>query len=191
MFLLLLLSTIQALSTGLDGGKELCLGVQGKKTALFQISFVVSGFQEDNIEMKFYSPRKTLLKSSIKQKEGNYKEIMTDDGQYEVCFKSLDKYYKLISFNFDFVEENDLALAETMDQMAEEMKQAYRSLKTIQNNQHYQNDRENEHQRMLESTEKKLWWCSAGKMGALIVICISQIYMLTGYFKGKSFGPNV
>lgn len=57
--------------------------------------------------------------------------------------------------------------------MAEDMKVAYRSLKTISNNQHYQNDRENEHQRMLESTEKKLWWCSAGKMVALIVICVS------------------
>lgn len=30
---------------------------------------------------------------------------------YEVCFKTLDKYYKLISFDFDFIEDNDLALA--------------------------------------------------------------------------------
>ena len=48
---------------------------------------------------------------------------MTDDGVYEVCFKSQDKYYKLISFNFDFIEsEDNLASAgivgyklETMD----------------------------------------------------------------------------
>lgn len=38
---------------------------------------------------------------------------MSDDGMYEVCFKTLDKYYKLISFDFDFIEDNDLALAGT------------------------------------------------------------------------------
>ena len=44
---------------------------------------------------------------------------------------------------------------------------------------------------MLEDTEKKLQWCSFGKMAALVIICVSQIYMLTGYFKNKSFGPSV
>lgn len=44
---------------------------------------------------------------------------------------------------------------------------------------------------MLDSTEKKLWWCSAGKMLALLTICGFQIYMLTGYFKDRTFGPNV
>jgi hypothetical protein len=40
---------------------------------------------------------------------------MTDDGVYEVCFKSQDKYYKLISFNFDFIEgEDNLASAGTL-----------------------------------------------------------------------------
>ena len=56
---------------------------------------------------------------------------MSDDGMYEVCFKTMDKYYKLISFDFDFIEEDEFALAETMDNMAKDLKNAYRSMQTI------------------------------------------------------------
>ena len=48
------------------------------------------------------------------------------DGLYEICFKPLDKYYKLLSFDFDFSDSEKhllsgisyVKLLENMDQVA-------------------------------------------------------------------------
>ena len=42
----------------------------------------------------------------LKKKEYSHKELLRLDGLYEICFRPLDKYYKLISFDFDFIEED-------------------------------------------------------------------------------------
>lgn len=54
--LAVLLCTAWGLSTGLDGNKEACFGIQGRKQGVFQITYVVSGFQEENFEMRVSAP---------------------------------------------------------------------------------------------------------------------------------------
>jgi hypothetical protein len=76
-----------------------------------------------------------VLKLISKQKESVHKQVLAEDGLYEVCFKPLDKYYKLISFDFDFSDSsNNLVLAETMDTVAKDLKDAYRDMQKISKN---------------------------------------------------------
>ena len=64
------------------------------------------------------------------------------DGLYEICFKSLDKYYKLISFDFDFSDTEkhlltgitDIKLLENMDQVSDDLALAYRDMQKISRN---------------------------------------------------------
>jgi hypothetical protein len=44
---------------------------------------------------------------------------------------------------------------------------------------------------VLDSTEKQVKICAIAKVAVLIVVCFIQIYMISSFFKNKSFGPIV
>ena len=87
-----------------------------------------------------------MIKSHRNIREDNIKVTVKEAGEYELCFKNLDNYYKTISFDID-IAGVDKNYANKTDMLTAEntLKRAHMKMQKVYRNQHFQFDREHIH----------------------------------------------
>ncbi|CAD8064714.1 unnamed protein product [Paramecium primaurelia] len=194
-----LLQLINSVSIGVEGGSVKCFFFDGFDGQIVKVPYVVTGINEENVFVELFE---TILENNIEynktlesqegKREGQLKHIVKGKKEIYLCFQSNDSYYKIFSFDIDIsgVDKN-FADKNQLDETEGSLKQVLSKMHKVYRNQHFQIDRENYHEKLMESTENQVKWCALCKIVVLMSVCLIQIYMLTNFFKDKSFGPSV
>ncbi|CAD8136862.1 unnamed protein product [Paramecium pentaurelia] len=156
------------------------------------VNYQISGLDENKTEITIESENGDKLVKKQNTKEGALKQLLRDKGTYYICFKSLSKGYKTVSFDFDMEGvDKEYAQSEQFNEMSKELSRTNRNFQTIYRNQNWITDRENAHQILLEQTQQNVKWCASAKIGILIIIAITQISVVYYFFKDKDFSARV
>ncbi|CAD8053951.1 unnamed protein product [Paramecium primaurelia] len=149
------------------------------------VNFQVSGMDENKTEIIIKSENNDQLLQKVNGKEGSLKQTLKEIGTYFICFKSLNRSFKTVSFDFDVDgDDKEYAQSEQFNQMSKELSRTNRNFQSIYRNQNWITDRENSHKIILENTQKSIYWCSITKIGVLILITILQTIFVYKFFKG-------
>ncbi|CAK55734.1 unnamed protein product (macronuclear) [Paramecium tetraurelia] len=156
------------------------------------VNYQISGVDENKTEITIESENGDKLIKKSNTKEGALKQMLREKGTYYICFKSLSKGYKTVSFDFDMEGvDKEYAQSEQFSDMSKELSRTNRNFQTIYRNQNWITDRENAHQMLLEQTQQNVKWCASAKIGILLIIAITQISVVYYFFKGKDFSGSV
>ncbi|CAD8155818.1 unnamed protein product [Paramecium octaurelia] len=196
MTYLLLITTLIVLGSSLStqlSQQPTCFIVNSpEENSNLTVNYIVSGLDENQTDVFIKKKDGEVLIKVQNTKDGKIREILKDKGNYYVCFQSRDKSYKMVSFDFDLEGvEKEYAQTEQFEQMSKELQKTQKNFQSIYRNQHWISDRESAHALILDQTEKSVQWCTVIKVGILIVISLSQIYIVYNYFKDKDFNGQV
>ncbi|CAD8049934.1 unnamed protein product [Paramecium sonneborni] len=148
------------------------------------VNFQVSGLDEEKTEIIIKSENGDKLLQKLNGKEGSLKQILNEVGIYYICFRSLNRNSKTLSFDFDIDGiDKEYAQSEQFNQMSKELSRTNRNFQSIYRNQNWITDRENAHKIILEDTQKSIYWCAITKIGVLTLITITQVIFVYKYFK--------
>ena len=105
--LFLLYACTHALYFTLEPTKEQCFGLAVGKGKSFFGEYVISGQGEENVITRCTGPNgKIDYMSPRKAKEGKFNAKSTEGGTHSICFRTVDKAQKTISFEFGLEDEN-------------------------------------------------------------------------------------
>ncbi|CAD8055332.1 unnamed protein product [Paramecium primaurelia] len=193
---LLILSTLIVLGSSLStqlSQKPTCFLVNSpEENSHLTVNYIVSGLDENQTDVFIKKKDGEILIKVQNTKDGRIRELLKDKDNYYVCFQSRDQSYKMVSFDFDIEGvDKEYAQSEQFELMSKELQKTQKNFQNIYRNQHWISDRENAHAIILDQTEKSVQWCAVIKVGVLIVISLSQIYIVYNYFKDKDLSGQV
>lgn len=82
--------------------KPMCFFVKTYEENIYlNVNYMVSGLDEDNNLFYITSEDQSILLLIDGVKEKVLRELLSEKGTYYLCFKSKDKSYKMVSFDFD------------------------------------------------------------------------------------------
>eukprot|EP00828_Plagiopyla_frontata_P044202 TRINITY_DN7142_c0_g1_i1.p1 TRINITY_DN7142_c0_g1~~TRINITY_DN7142_c0_g1_i1.p1 ORF type:complete len:175 (+),score=30.07 TRINITY_DN7142_c0_g1_i1:138-662(+) len=163
------------------------------KTDHLEISYVVSGVGQKEVALKIYEEFSDNRIATLFQQQGQAEfshtfEAKKDNQIVKICFENQDSNKKNLQFDFKLISEKqkDLVTKDDLGQLMYQLKSSQRGLFKIYENQQIQQIRDETHAKRLEKIETKVKWSSILKISILILLCIAQIYVLTGLFSKKS-----
>ncbi|CAK71208.1 unnamed protein product (macronuclear) [Paramecium tetraurelia] len=146
---------------------------------------------EDKTEIIIKSENDDQLLQKTNGKEGSLKQTLNEIGTYFICFRSLNRSYKTVSFDFDIDgDDKEYAQSEQFNQMSKELSRTNRNFQSIYRNQNWITDRENSHKIILENTQNSIYLCGIAKIGVLILITVTQAIVVYKFFKGIEFSSH-
>lgn len=186
LFTVLLISPTLSVTINLPKYGQFCLFRDLKANETFGGSYVVSGYNSDKVNLKVMKATEVLT-SLEKQKEGNWEIMAQKEGEYKACFKNTAKQESLVSVEFAEAEEqnavNKTLTTQNIVEVNSMLNQAFARIRKVRTNLGFQKTRGNTHGKNLDSLNVQLQWSAFFKILTLAVIAVSQVYVLTGYFK--------
>ena len=187
--LFLLYACTHALYFVLPTTKEQCFGLQVGKGKGFFGEFVISGQGEENVITRCTAPSgKIDYMSPRKAKEGKFQAKSIEGGTHNLCFRTVDKVEKTISFEFglddDNQDEESLLGTENIDPLSNSLRDLGKQLDGVYRNIHFYQRREKVHRDLTEQTCDRVMMSAVIKMVVLALVGFLQIYILRGFFSG-------
>ena len=187
--LFLLYACTHALYFTLDPTKEQCFGLSVGKGKSFWGEFVISGQGEENVITRVTGPGgKIDYMSPRKAKEGKFQNKSEAGGIHNLCFRTVDKAQKTISFEFaleDEAQNEDALLSnENIDPLSNSLRDLGKQLDGVYRNIHFYQRREKVHRDLTEQTCDRVMFAAVVKMIVLTLVGFLQIYILRGFFSG-------
>ncbi|KAL4456216.1 hypothetical protein ABPG74_014177 [Tetrahymena malaccensis] len=187
-------SLLHALDININGRDLYCFYQELFQNEHLVVRYEVSGYKADQFRFSIYEdysdPSKQPLYELNNQKSHTYNLTATKQNEYKVCFQSLDNSGKILQFELNrinsYVDES-YADDKKLQQAYNESVQTYYTLNEIYTNMRHTLLRLEVQNKILESTESKVKWCSIIKMILMISITTIQIVFLTGLFKDQSY----
>ncbi|EDK31687.2 emp24/gp25L/p24 family protein (macronuclear) [Tetrahymena thermophila SB210] len=190
----LVFSCSYALDININGRDIYCLYQQLFQNEHLVVRYEVSGYKPDQFRFSVYEDFSDTSKQPLyevyNQKSHIYNLTATKQHEYKVCFQSLDNSGKILQFELNRINnsaDDSYADDKKLQQAYNESVQAYYTLNDIYTNMRHTLLRLEVQDKILESTESKVKWCSIIKMILMISITTIQIVFLTGLFKDSSY----
>ena len=151
-------------------------------------SYIVSGYNEENMALQVFSPSNEMIHVIEREREGNFQVNITETGEYRACFRNLEKELSYISFEWfapladnkgGNVGQNEL------NNFGIELRDTVRALKEVRTNLNFQRTRDSVHTNILEKLESRISWSSFFKVLAIAGFAGAQFFILTGLLKKK------
>jgi len=151
-------------------------------------SYIVSGYNEQNMALQIFSPNNEVIHVIEREKEGNFQLNITETGEYRACFRNLEKDLSYVSFEWfapladgksGGVNTNELT------DLGKNLEKTVKSVKDVRRNLNYQKIRENVHATNLEELESRISWSSFFKVLSIAGFAGGQFFILTGLLNKK------
>eukprot|EP00825_Cyclidium_porcatum_P035185 TRINITY_DN36908_c0_g1_i2.p1 TRINITY_DN36908_c0_g1~~TRINITY_DN36908_c0_g1_i2.p1 ORF type:complete len:218 (+),score=41.08 TRINITY_DN36908_c0_g1_i2:177-830(+) len=177
--------------------QEFCITSRAFRDESLCIHYIISGQQEKNVIMNIYDGESTNTKPIHTSKlVSEYKYTLKNNDTidrfqtYKICFISTDSKKKVLTFDVHVKGSRSnmgsgdiLATKSNMNQQIDLMSKTFNNIEKIYRNQRYQSIRQQTHQEIMQEIDQKIKWCSLFKVFIIIIICITQISIIKGYFK--------
>merc|ERR1711971_930304 len=85
--------------------QQQCFHKHIKRGQFLRGNYVISGYDEDQIEFYVYDEQGKDMVAHKQQTEGDFEFHSNSDQTYQICFLPLDSNKKVISFDFSLPEE--------------------------------------------------------------------------------------
>ena len=192
LVLVALVAHVQGLYFVLNGYQQLCMGLTVGKGNAFRGAYVVSGQGERNVLVRVVAPEGTVQYSSPpRSNEGSFELTSAEGGTHNLCFRVADSTQKTISFEYTASEakEAELATESELDPLQESISSMSKYMDKVYRNIHFFERRERVHRDLTERTCDRVLWSALVKMFVLAIITCVQVYVLRGFFDGKTSKP--
>ncbi|KAL4504423.1 hypothetical protein ABPG72_009869 [Tetrahymena utriculariae] len=190
----LVVSCSYALDININGRDLYCFYQEMFQNEHLVVRYEVSGYKPDQFRFSVYEdfsdPSNQPLYEVNYQKSHTYNLTATKKNEYKVCFQSLDNSGKILQFELNRINsqaDESYVDDKKLQQAYNESVQSYYVLNEIYTNMRHTLLRLEVQNKILESTESKVKWCSIVKMVLMISITTIQIVFLTGLFKDSSY----
>jgi hypothetical protein len=136
---------------------------------------VISGKGEENVITRVSNPMGRIeYMSPRKSKEGKFQGVAKDAGMHALCFRTIDKESKVVSFEFGLDEdgpsEDHLAKDSSIDPLSNSLRSLSKQLDSVYRNVHFYQRREKVHRDLTEQTCDRVVASAIVKMIVLAVV---------------------
>lgn len=183
-----LLGLVCSVSYELSKNEEFCVFLHLDEPTDYIMSFVLSGQGDKNAEVELKDPKgRVAYKKKLQQREGNHRGHAAELGKYSLCFKSLGKYKRTVTFDFNMVRDapREFAPGDSFDPLIERLSEVVDRITTVYLNLVYYKSRERIHRDILEETCDLILWGCLLKILLIVALCVIQLFVLTGFFKNQ------
>ena len=181
MFLVFLIYAANAVFFSLPERKELCIGVEVRKTQDLWGAYVVSGAGDKNVIVTLRDPKNIVeFVNDPFSRDGKFHINKPTPGTHRLCFKATDGKPKTISFDLYTEEpkEGNIATDGELEPIEVNLKKISRAVDNVSRNLHFYQRREKAHRDLSEKTCDRVLWVAGFKIFTLASISMLQIYAL-------------
>ncbi|OMJ80317.1 hypothetical protein SteCoe_19473 [Stentor coeruleus] len=191
LFISSLLGMSLSLSMSFQGVHNIrCFKSKAETGQEIYISYLISGIKEDSVSVKIKDPdEKLLFLSNPKTRERRMNFQAFIPGYYSLCFESLDKSVKVVSFDLSTESEpinNEVTSEDEYSTLKTHMKQLSIKLEAIDRFFQYYDRRVRVYRSIAIYTNDRLILYSAFKLGVFLVIGTLRVFTLIRLFKNSS-----
>jgi hypothetical protein len=185
--LLLLIAKISSIIIETDGRKSrYCVSKNFERSDTIEISYVVSGDQDEKISASFYDSHSQLLFEKSKEADGEYKGEAKETGVYKLCFFVLTDHKFDISFEFVSHYELGHSLNMAKDENIHEMKSYIGDInilfEEIERNTRYLTDRRSKHTEIINGILASVRNLTFLKLFVIIGVSVLQVFLIQKFF---------
>lgn len=167
--------------------RNLCFKFKAEVNEEVVFSYLVSGINDQSISAKILDPNSQIMfKSNVNSREGKLHHVVNVGGKFQICFDSLDKSAKSISFDMvKTLEVNGVAMEDELDHIRNQLRLLEVNLNIANQHLEFKKKRSKVYTQILTDTEGKLLNYSLIKIGILIITTLIRAYILTKSVSGS------
>ena len=160
-----------------------CFKVYSEPGQKITLSYLISGVDEKSVQVSFVDPSsKQVFSNTFESSRKNSFEPKIQ-GKYTLCFKSLSKSLKEVSFEFYSEKEiSDSILQEEFSPIRDKLEQTSKKLISINRNLEFIVQRKKIYNIIIKATSDKILWHSGLKLVMVLVLSFLKLFILTRLF---------
>lgn len=169
--------------------RNLCFKFRAEANEEVVFSYLVSGLNDYSISAKILNPQNQILfKSNEKSREGKLIHTVSTAGKFQLCFDSLDKSAKSITFDMMKtveITQEGVAMEAELDTIRNQLQLLELNLNIANHNLELKKKRSNIYNQILTNTQDRLFNYSFIKVTVLIAMTLVRVIILTKLVTGS------